>query len=54
MDSRATSQQRGFVPPMTTRILIADDHEMVRAGIRAVLAGREGWEMVAAASKRVG
>jgi DNA-binding NarL/FixJ family response regulator len=34
---------------MTTRILIADDHEMVRAGIRAVLAGREGWEIVAEA-----
>jgi DNA-binding NarL/FixJ family response regulator len=32
------------------RILIADDHETVRSGLRAVLEGRAGWEVVAEAS----
>ncbi|MCK1286726.1 response regulator transcription factor [Bradyrhizobium sp. 44] len=32
------------------RILIADDHEAVRSGIRAVLAQRADWEVVAEAS----
>jgi DNA-binding NarL/FixJ family response regulator len=31
------------------RILIADDHETVRLGLRAVLEGRAGWEVVAEA-----
>ena len=31
------------------RILIADDHETVRAGLRALLEGRAGWEVVAEA-----
>jgi DNA-binding NarL/FixJ family response regulator len=31
------------------RILIADDHEAVRAGLRAVLEGRAGWVVVAEA-----
>ena len=31
------------------RILIADDHEAVRSGLRAVLEGRAGWEVVAEA-----
>jgi DNA-binding NarL/FixJ family response regulator len=31
-------------------ILIADDHELVRKGIRMVLEGRPGWEVVAEAS----
>jgi DNA-binding NarL/FixJ family response regulator len=31
------------------RILIADDHETVRSGLRAVLEGRPGWEVVAEA-----
>ena len=31
------------------RILIADDHETVRSGLRAVLEGRAGWEVVAVA-----
>jgi DNA-binding NarL/FixJ family response regulator len=31
------------------RILIADDHETVRSGLRAVLEGRAGWEIVAEA-----
>jgi DNA-binding NarL/FixJ family response regulator len=28
------------------RILIADDHETVRSGLRAILEGRAGWEVV--------
>jgi DNA-binding NarL/FixJ family response regulator len=31
------------------RILIADDHETVRSGLRALLEGRTGWEVVAEA-----
>jgi DNA-binding NarL/FixJ family response regulator len=33
-----------------THILIADDHEVVRSGLRLILEGREGWEVVAQAS----
>jgi DNA-binding NarL/FixJ family response regulator len=33
-----------------TRILIADDHDVVRAGVRAILESREGWEVVAEAA----
>jgi len=29
-----------------TRILIADDHDVVRSGVRTILEGREGWEVV--------
>ena len=32
------------------RILIADDHEAVRAGLRAVLQQRVDWEVVAEAT----
>jgi DNA-binding NarL/FixJ family response regulator len=32
-----------------TRILIADDHEVVRSGLRAILESREGWAVVAEA-----
>jgi DNA-binding NarL/FixJ family response regulator len=28
------------------RILIADDHEMIRTGLRSILSGREEWEIV--------
>jgi DNA-binding NarL/FixJ family response regulator len=34
---------------MMKRILIADDHETVRSGLRALLEGRAGWEVVAEA-----
>jgi DNA-binding NarL/FixJ family response regulator len=34
---------------MVTRILIADDHEVVRSGLRAILEAHEGWEVVAEA-----
>lgn len=33
-----------------TRILIADDHEVVRAGLRSVLESHEGWSVVADAA----
>ena len=33
-----------------TRILIADDHDVVRAGLRAILQSQTGWEVVAEAS----
>ena len=33
----------------TTRILVADDHEVVRSGLRAILEAHEGWEVVAEA-----
>jgi DNA-binding NarL/FixJ family response regulator len=33
-----------------TRILIADDHDIVRRGVRAVLEGRSGWEVVGEAN----
>ena len=32
-----------------TRILVADDHEVVRSGVRAILEAHEGWEVVAEA-----
>jgi DNA-binding NarL/FixJ family response regulator len=32
------------------RILIADDHSVVRAGLRALLESRSGWEVIAEAS----
>lgn len=35
--------------PMT-RILIADDHEVVRAGLRSILETHSGWEVVAEAA----
>src|SRR3954468_1590311 len=33
-----------------TRILIADDHDVVRAGVRTILGSQPGWEVVAEAS----
>lgn len=35
---------------MSTRILLADDHQMFRAGIRALLEGERGFEVVGEAS----
>ena len=32
-----------------TRILIADDHDVVRTGLRAILSGQSGWAVVAEA-----
>src|SRR4030095_9097210 len=33
-----------------TRILIADDHDVVRSGLRAILEAHPGWEIVAEAA----
>ena len=33
-----------------TRILIADDHDVVRSGLRSILEARPGWEIVAEAA----
>ncbi len=35
---------------MTTRILLADDHDLMRAGLRALIRGYEGFEVVGEAS----
>ena len=36
---------RAFLLDMKTRILIVDDHEIVRRGLRVLLQGHEGWEI---------
>ena len=33
-----------------TRILIADDHDVVRTGLHAILSGQSGWAVVAEAA----
>jgi DNA-binding NarL/FixJ family response regulator len=33
-----------------TRILIADDHDVVRAGLRTILEEQPGWEVVGEAA----
>jgi len=35
---------------MTVRILLVDDHPIVRQGLRTLLEGRSGWEVVGEAS----
>lgn len=40
----------GHVTPGLRRILIVDDHELVRTGLRGVLSAAEGFDVVAEAS----
>ncbi|PYX49326.1 MAG: DNA-binding response regulator, partial [Acidobacteria bacterium] len=35
---------------MTVRILLVDDHSIVRQGLRTLLEGRPGWEVIGEAS----
>lgn len=44
---RSISPMRGFSlqPSVTKRILIADDHESVLRGLRALLGAKPGWEV---------
>jgi DNA-binding NarL/FixJ family response regulator len=37
-------------PLPMTRILLADDHEVVRTGVRRILEGHQGWEVVGEAA----
>ena len=45
-----TDSPQTAAPPATIRILIADDHEVVRIGLAALLAAQPGFEVVAQAA----
>jgi two-component system, NarL family, response regulator LiaR len=43
-------EQGGVAPPEVARLLIADDHALVREGLRTMLTGEEGIEVIAEAN----
>lgn len=45
-----TNERRPLMPARTIRILIADDHEIVRRGLRRLLESRTEWSVVGEAS----
>jgi DNA-binding NarL/FixJ family response regulator len=47
LSSALDRDRKGFA---MTRILIADDHDVVRSGVRAILEAQEGWEVVGEAA----
>src|SRR5215204_3425210 len=46
----AEEASRGATPSQVARILIADDHALVREGLRTMLSGEEGIEVIAEAN----
>jgi DNA-binding NarL/FixJ family response regulator len=53
MDTSMDSQEEGMVlrsPTITARILLVDDHEILRKGLRSVVEARKDWEIVGEAT----
>jgi DNA-binding NarL/FixJ family response regulator len=49
MPSAAAARMHASPSARPTRILIADDHEVVRSGLKAIVEARSGWQVVAEA-----
>jgi DNA-binding NarL/FixJ family response regulator len=53
-DARIPTNERGpLVSARTTRIVVADDHEIVREGLRTLLEAQSGWSVVGEASNGI-